>query len=415
MAVPVRYTVALDLAKHTHVAVIFQVNTQQPCETVRIPVSQAGFTAFEAKLTSYASDPGELLIGCEATGHYGETLLRRLQNCGYRIVRLNPTQVVQFRRGLGRHAKTDKLDAAAMALQLAVTDVIPEQPRSETQQTLQRLTRLRLDFVEEQNRWINRARALLNQLFPELETLLKDLTTKTALTLLSTYPAKEGLAQASLNELTQLLEKTSRKNKGQAFAQQLIHAAQTSVGLTAPGLLVEYTLVISQLLTTTERIQVIEAELRHLTQQWLTEYSEGMGLAEPLTLPSFPYGSHLAIGTLLAEIGAPERFASVKHLLSYLGWCPDTRESGASVSQHPAMARRGNRFVRRILWLLAIGAVRSVPEYWDYYTSRIQAGKNRMKTIVAVGRKLLSAMYTVLRTGIAYDPTHYLQFSARTT
>jgi hypothetical protein len=66
MSVPVRYTVALDLAKHAHVAVILQVSTQQPCETVRIPVSQASFTAFEAKLTSYASDPSELLIGCEA-------------------------------------------------------------------------------------------------------------------------------------------------------------------------------------------------------------------------------------------------------------------------------------------------------------------------------------------------------------
>lgn len=415
MSMPVRYTVALDLAKHAHVAVIFDARTQQPCETLRIPVSQAGFMAFEAKLANYTSEPGELLIGCEATGHYGETLLWRLQQEGYPIVRLNPAQVVQFRRGLGRHAKTDQLDAAAMALQLTVADVVPEQPSSETQRTLQRLTRLRLDFVEEQSRWINRARALLNQLFPELERVLKDLTTKTALTLLTTYPAKEALAKAALPELTELVEKTSRKNKGEAFAQQLQLAAQTSVGVTAPELLIEFKLVIGHLLTTTESIQALEAELRHLTEQWLTEYSAQLGLAEPLTLHSFPYGSHLAIGTLLAEIGPPERFASLKHLLSYLGWCPDTKQSGASVTNHPAMARRGNRFVRRILWMLAIGAVRWVPEYRDYYTSRIQAGKQRMKTIVAVGRKLLSAIYATLRTGIAYDPTRYLKFAASTT
>lgn len=118
---------------------------------------------------------------------------------------------------------------------------------------------------------------------------------------------------------------------------------------------------------------------------------------------------------MLAEIGAPERFASLKHLLSYLGWCPDTKESGATVTAHPTMARRGNRFVRRILWMLAIGAVRCVPEYREYYTGRIQAGKNRMKTIVAVGRKLLSAIYTILCTGVPYDPTRYLRFSTSTT
>lgn len=288
MAVSVRYTVALDLAKQQHVAAIVDARTQQICETIQVPVTQAGFLAFETKLAAYASQPDAVLIGCEATGHYGETLLWRLHQRGYRIVRLNPTQVVQFRRGLGRHAKTDKLDAAAMALQLAVSDVVPEQPSSETQQTLQRLTRLRLDFVEEQSRWINRARGLLNQLFPELEQLLKDLTTKTALALLTTYPSKEALAKTSLCELTAFVEKTSRKNKGAAVAEQLLRAAQTSVGLTTPGLLAEFTLVIGQLQTTTERIRTLEAELRHLTEQWLTEYSERLGLAEPLTLQAFP-------------------------------------------------------------------------------------------------------------------------------
>jgi hypothetical protein len=76
---------------------------------------------------------------------------------------------------------------------------------------------------------------------------------------------------------------------------------------------------------------------------------EYLGWAEPLTLQPFPSGSHLAIGTLLAEIHAPERFASLKHLLSYLGWCPDTKQSDTSVTHYPTIARRGNRFVRRPL------------------------------------------------------------------
>ena len=70
----------------------------------------------------------------------------------YPIVRLNPAQVAQFRRGLGRRAKTDALDAQAMAKQLAIKSWSREVPISATTQQLQRLTRLRLEFVTEQSR-----------------------------------------------------------------------------------------------------------------------------------------------------------------------------------------------------------------------------------------------------------------------
>ena len=76
---------------------------------------------------------------------------------------------------------------------------------------------------------------------------------------------------------------------------------------------------------------------------------------------------------------------------------------------HPRMSRQGNRFARRILWLLAIGAVRWVAEYRQYYTQRVAAGKNRMKTLVAVGRKLLGAIVATLRTGQPYDPEWFRQ------
>jgi transposase len=73
------------------------------------------------------------------------------------------------------------------------------------------------------------------------------------------------------------------------------------------------------------------------------------------------------------------------------------------------MSRKGNRFARRILWMLAVGAVRRVPEYHSYYQQRVAEGKSRMKTLIAVGRKLLCAIFAILRTGVPYDPNRYLQ------
>jgi transposase len=409
MTVAYKYTVALDLGKKQHVASIFETASGEQQESVKVQVNQAGFTKLEGVLRTYSSDASEFLVGCESTGHVGETLLRRLQADGYAVVRMNPTQVVQFRRGLGRRAKTDKLDAEAMALQLAVTDFVPEQLAGETVCTLQRMTRLRLDFVEEQHRWINRARALINQIYPEVEALLGNITKSTALAVLTTYPSRLALAEASLPELTRVVEKASRKNKGATYARTLQKTAKQSVGLDDPWLTTELELVLRQLLTLRDTIQWLEREIARLTEQLLEERSDELELEEPLTLDSFPIGTHLSIGTLLAEIGSVERFPTIKHPLGYFGWCPNTKESGSSKSPHPKMSHQGNRFVRRILWMLSVAAVRWVPEYRDYYHRRLAAGKNKMKTIVAVGRKLLSVIFAILRSGQPYDSERYFQ------
>jgi transposase len=409
MTVKYKFTVALDLGKKQHVASIFDTESSEQQESVKVPVNQAGFSRLERLLQTYSPDSSAFLVGCESTGHVGETLLRRLQADGYTVVRMNPAQVVQFRRGLGRRAKTDKLDAEAMALQLSVTDFVPEQLASETARTLQRMTRLRLDFVEEQGRWVNRVRALVNQIYPEIEALLGDITTSTALAVLTSYPSRLSLAGAPFSELTKIVEKASRKNKGSVYARSLQKAAKQSVGLDDPWLTTELELVLRQLLTVRDNIKSLEREIAMLTEQLLQERSKELEVQEPLTLDSFPIGTHLSIGTLLAEIGSVERFPTIKHLLSYFGWCPNTKESGSSKSPNPKMSHQGNRFVRRILWMLSVTAVRWVPEYRDYYQRRLDAGKNKMKTIVAVGRKLLSTIFAILRDGQPYDPNRYQQ------
>ncbi len=346
-----KFTVALDLGKYKHVATIFDVAANQPLQTLTVSVDQESFTHFEQILDSYSSQVSDFIIGCEATGHYGETLLRRLQQQGYRIVRFNPAQVTQFRKGLGRRAKTDALDADALARQLAVTNWHVEVEVSPTCRALQRMTRLHADCVEERSRWLNRIRGLLNQLFPELEQLLKDFSTPTARRLLQTYPSPRELAQAPLSELTNLLIKASHGTRREAFALALQQAAQTSVGLDDQGLRLELSFALRQLEALMTMTAELEQEVTRLTQQLLAEYSSALGLERPLTLDSFPCGSVLTIGALLAEVGAIERFQSLKQLVSYFGWCPQTHESGTLSNPHPQLSQRGNRFARRTLWM----------------------------------------------------------------
>jgi transposase len=303
----------------------------------------------------------------------------------------------------------DVVDAIAMAKQLSVTDWQPEPELSQPLRQLRSLTRLRLDFVEEQSSWVNRIRAVINQIYPEIEPLLKDLTAATSLAVLTRYPSRQALATADITELTDCVQKASRQNKGAEFAQQLQQTAAASVGLDDPCLAAELRLMLCQLQSLLANIHALEQELRHYTELVLHSYSTRLGLTKPLNLKSFPYGNYVTLATLLAELGDVQRFPTLKHLLSYLGWCPNTHESGLSQVAHPRMSHRGNRFARRIVWLMSVGAVRWVAEYRAYFQQRVAGGKNKMKTLVAIGRKLLSVFYAVLKTGRPYETQRYLE------
>jgi hypothetical protein len=54
--------------------------------------------------------------------------------------------------------------------------------------------------------------------------------------------------------------------------------------------------------------------------------------------------------------------------------------------------------------MLSISAIRIVPRYRAYFHRRVEAGKGKMDVIVAVGRKLLSVFYAILKRGVPYDP-----------
>lgn len=54
--------------------------------------------------------------------------------------------------------------------------------------------------------------------------------------------------------------------------------------------------------------------------------------------------------------------------------------------------------------MLSVLAIRSVPRYREYFERRVREGKGKMHILVAVGRKLLSALYAMLKKGVPYDP-----------
>jgi transposase len=117
-----------------------------------------------------------------------------------------------------------------------------------------------------------------------------------------------------------------------------------------------------------------------------------------VTIPGIgPYSA----AVLLAEIGDIDRFGSKRQLYSYAGLVPRVRDS-AEQKRRGRITRAGSPHLRWILVEAAQNAVRSSPAARQYF-ERLARRKHRHVARVALARKLLGAVYALLRHGVCFD------------
>jgi transposase len=389
-----RLLIGVDAGKQQHHAAAYDPGGDRVVGRLKFAVSREGFQQLRAFLTRLTSEPKSIVLGLEASGHYHLTLIAFLVEQGDAVVLLNPFRAAQFRQSQGRTAKTARIDAESLARFLATQALLPLTPSSDHLATLRDLTRFRAEQVRERTATINRLHAAVDLAFPELLQVLGRLTNRSVLALLGAYPTAALVAEAEPGALTVLLQRTSQ---GHVRADRVVVLQSTArhriaVRSGASALALQIRLLVPQVVALSQQIEEVEEAIAQ-TFRALGHHTQ-----------DFPAGSVVALATLVAEIGDIQRFPSVKKFLAPFGWCPGDKQSGKSKSVHPQRSKAGNRYLRRIIWMLAVGAVRYPGPYQDYFLQRTAAGKNKMDSLVAVGRKLLTTMYAILKSGHPYDP-----------
>lgn len=117
-------------------------------------------------------------------------------------------------------------------------------------------------------------------------------------------------------------------------------------------------------------------------------------------LMTIPGVSHLTAYLLLSEIGEIDRFYSAKRLCSYSGLIPSTYQSGEK-EYHGSITKQGNKYIRWALVEAAQIAVRKDSALYVFY-EKLKRNKGSGVALVAVARKLLTAVYHVLKRGEPY-------------
>jgi len=94
-----------------------------------------------------------------------------------------------------------------------------------------------------------------------------------------------------------------------------------------------------------------------------------------------------------------------KGLVALVGLDPTPQESGTSVWHHPHISRQGDREIRRLLYMGALGALRCVSGVVRQgYERLVGRGKAKRLALVASARKILTWAWAVFHSGLPFDP-----------
>ncbi len=99
----------------------------------------------------------------------------------------------------------------------------------------------------------------------------------------------------------------------------------------------------------------------------------------------------------LIEIGDIENFKSHKQLRAYIGTDPSIKQSGSSINVNGRISKRGNAYLRKTIWQMAVGVIRCCEYFADYFHKKISEGKKYKQAVIAVANKLIKTLYAMLK------------------
>jgi len=123
--------------------------------------------------------------------------------------------------------------------------------------------------------------------------------------------------------------------------------------------------------------------------------SEALGSAEIRRLMTVPGVNVITAATFMAAIGEIGRFGSRQKLVGYLGLDPKVRQSGASAASRGRISKQGSASARHALVEASWSAVRNPGPIRAFY-ERIRARRGHQVAIVAASRKLACLFWCML-------------------
>jgi transposase len=153
-----------------------------------------------------------------------------------------------------------------------------------------------------------------------------------------------------------------------------------------------------------QRIQLFNSQEKEIRSDIAEIVKQDKELVEKIVnITTIPGVGKLTAVIAIAETNGFELIKSKKQIVSYAGLDVKEKLSGTSVKGKPRISKKGNRHLRKAMYMPALSAIRSDGRFKAIFVRLVSKHGIKMKAAVAVQRKLLELIYILWETNATYD------------
>jgi len=396
----------IDIGKNEHGFAVVKDRNNNFIRPLMISNNAHGLNQALTIIREHSKGSDDVIIGMEATGHYWRCAAEFFKSQGYRVDIFNPVISASRERQSVRGAKSDKTSAVAIAKVVRDDDYSCYNDRGTNAEKLKALLRQRENMVDTRTQLTNRIIDYWDIVFPELQTYLStdQLVTLSGLDLLEDYCCASEISTAHLTKLKRILKRIAKEDK----VRDIRKAAENSIGLKGDTFH-------SAVMSNVRMYRLLRLEIRTLDKQIAALESDDAKL-----LRSMPGIGAVTSSYFMAAIGDINLFRSRsdkqfhRTALAFMGAEPRIRQSGKYTGKIK-MSKRGDKHLRRNLFMAADNARKSCPYFKSIYDKQKARGKHHYVAISHVMRKMIIIAAAMLKNNEEYSIEKIPNFEVATS
>ena len=332
-----------------------------------------------------------MIIGLEATGHYGDNLKSFLTSHGYSFMEINPFLIKKFSDSKSlRKLKTDKKDAKLISEYMMTVDYKAYHHQSYHILALKTYTRLRFKLVSLRTSQYNMITKSLDIIFPEFKSFMGEQGySLTSLYILSKYTTPNKIKGIS-DKGYDLIRKVSMGKFRYVKFIKLKELASNTVGTSNEAEVFKLKLSLNYILNLNKDIKDLEDKITNIMKSHPTYFQsiKGLGL--------------LSAATILAEFGDISLFDHPNQMTAYSGLDSTISQSGTMESVG-RLVKRGSSYLRSTLINVCMTVMINNSTFYNYYLKKKSEGKHHRIVLTHLAKKLIRVIYHLEKNQLHFD------------
>lgn len=397
--------IAVDVSKDSSHVQAF-IEYEKKFKTIlKIEHDCSGFHQLHQLIDELRIESGhDVEVVFEYTGVYDKALVKYLKDNNITCFAISPLQSANYRK-LDTHAnKTDKLDTTNIAgVYYNLKKLREFKVESVLYQKLKLLNRQYEDTMVHLRKYKVQFKSIMDVIFPTLVKKLGsiDVYNDLILEIIKIYPHPELLSKCNTNNCVKTFKKSGHSEK---FLKKYLIKLRDMSLLLYSGVDKDNDIALNSITKCIENIQRMQNDLADLLKQIVELAKETKEFN--LIVSIVGIGENLA-ARIIAELGDLSKFKNKSQVISYAGLDPMIRQSGQRKGEHLSITKKGNKYLRCLLYMAAVCNYRLAkddPIYLFNQRKRQQSAPLKPKAAnIAAAHKMLAMIF-----GMSLNNTEYI-------